>query len=379
MLKGNYYPGKLDDWKYKKPAEVGMDPKVIEEAVKWANENEVKQSRDLVRDRTAALKGRRCDDGKILGPMKNRGGPNGLVIKNGYIVAEWGDTRQIDMTFSATKSYIATCVGLAFDRGMIGSVHDPVKKYVTDGKFDPPHNSKITWHHLLQQTNEWDGTLWDKHYSADAHTDESDIVRDPKEPGTWYEYNDVRVNLIAYSALQVWRRPLPQVLKELIMDPVGASNTWRWYGYDNSWVLLDGQMVQSVSGGGHWGGGLQISARDHARFGYLLLRRGKWEDKQLVSEKWIDMCNTPGDVNPVYGYLWWLNPEHTKEKEATEQLGPGLGRYWKGLPGTPYNSFSARGAGGNWVWVDPDDDLLIVTRWMNEPGTFIRKVLSAIK
>jgi len=262
---------------------------------------------------------------------------------------------------------------------MIGSVHDPVKRYVTDGKFDSPHNSKITWHHLLQQTNEWDGTLWDKHYSADAHTDESDIVRDPEEPGTWYEYNDVRVNLTAYCALQVWRRPLPQVLKELIMDQIGASNTWRWLGYDNSWVLLDGQMVQSVSGGGHWGGGLQISARDHARFGYLLLRRGKWEDKQLISEKWIDMCNTPGDVNPVYGYLWWLNPEHTKEKEATEKLGPGLGRYWKGLPGTPHSSFSARGAGGNWVWVDPDDDLVIVTRWMNDPGTFVRKVLSAIK
>ncbi|HWP02935.1 MAG TPA: hypothetical protein VNL96_05735 [Gemmatimonadaceae bacterium] len=46
-------------------------------------------------------------------------------------------------------------------------------------------------------------------------------------------------------ALQVWRRPLPQVLREYVMDPIGASNTWRWDGYENSWVNVDGQMVQS--------------------------------------------------------------------------------------------------------------------------------------
>ena len=76
------------------------------------------------------------------------------------------------------------------------------------------------------------------------------------EPGTFFKYNDVRVNLLAYSLLQVSRKPLPVVLKEKIMDPIGASTTWRWYGYDNSFVNIDGVMVQSVSGGGHFGGGL---------------------------------------------------------------------------------------------------------------------------
>ncbi len=378
-MKENYYPGRWDDWERKSPEEVGMDPIIIEEAIAFANGSETRMSRDIARDRAAQLKGKRCDDGKILGPIKNRGGVNGLIIRHGYVVAEWGETKRVDMTFSATKSYLSTCVGLAFDEGLIRDIHDPVKEYVTDGNFDSPHNSKITWHHLLQQTNEWDGTLWDKHYSADAHTEESDIVRDPEEPGTYYEYNDVRVNLTALAALHVWRRPLPQVLKEKVMDPIGASNTWRWYGYENSWVTIDGLRMQSVSGGGHWGGGLQISTMDHARFGYLLLRRGKWEDKQLVSEKWIEMATTPSDVNPVYGYMWWLNPEHTKEKEATEKLGPGLGRYWRGLPGTPHTSFCARGAGGNWVWIDPEHDLVIVTRWMDDCGAFIRQVLSAIK
>jgi CubicO group peptidase (beta-lactamase class C family) len=60
------------------------------------------------------------------------------------------------------------------------------------------------------------------------------------------------VNLLAYSLLEVMRKPLPVVLRERIMEPIGASTTWRWYGYDNSFVNIDGQMIESVSGGGHF-------------------------------------------------------------------------------------------------------------------------------
>jgi CubicO group peptidase (beta-lactamase class C family) len=82
------------------------------------------------------------------------------------------------------------------------------------------------------------------------------------------------VNLLAYSLLEVIRKPLPVVLRERIMDPIGASTTWRWYGYDNSFVNIDGQMIESVSGGGHFGGGIFINTLDQARFGLLFLRKG---------------------------------------------------------------------------------------------------------
>ncbi len=167
------------------------------------------------------------------------------------------------------------------------------------------------------------------------------------DPGTYYEYNDVRVNLTALSLLHVWRKPLPQVLRDEVMDPINASTTWRWYGYRNSWLTIDGLQMQSVSGGGHWGGGMHISSRDHARFGYLNLRRGKWKDCKLLSEKWIDMATTPSDVNPVYGYMWWLNPDQQK---------------W---PSGPEISFSAIGAGGNFIWIDQEHDLVVVTRWID--------------
>ena len=84
------------------------------------------------------------------------------------------------------------------------------------------------------------------------------------------------------------------------MDPVRASNTWRWFGYENSWVVLDGSLVQSVSGGGHYGGGLYISAYDMGRFGYLTLHRGKWKDRQLLLTmgRW---ALTPTKPEPTYG------------------------------------------------------------------------------
>jgi CubicO group peptidase (beta-lactamase class C family) len=157
----------------------------------------------------------------------------------------------------------------------------------------------------------------------------------------------VRVNALALATLTVWRRPLPQVLREYVMDPIGASNTWRWYGYETSWIVLDGQLVQSVSGGGHWGGGMMISARDMARFGYLTLRKGKWGDRQILSEDWISMATTPGKANASYGFMnYFLN----------------TGR--RAMPNAPEQAFWHLGAGNNVVYVDPVNDLVIVARWV---------------
>jgi CubicO group peptidase (beta-lactamase class C family) len=167
------------------------------------------------------------------------------------------------------------------------------------------------------------------------------------EPGTNYEYNDVRVNLLAYSLLQVWRKPLPTILKEKIMDPIGASSTWRWYGYENSFVNMDGLMMQSVSGGGHHGGGIFINTLDQARFGLLFLRNGKWKNQQLLSEKWISAVQQPSTANKNYGYMWWLN---TDER-------------WKNISPKVYY---AVGFGGNYIIVDKEHDLLVVTRWMDD-------------
>lgn len=347
-MQNGYYPGAWDDWERKKPEDGGLDPKSVAKAIAIAQTQETtigpRENYPIyIKFRNTA---KRFDDGKVYGPTKPRGGTNGLIIRHGFIIAEWGDTYRADMTHSVTKSYLSTIAGLALDQKLIRNIHDPVKEYVQDGHFDSPHNAQITWHHLLQQTSEWDGTLWAKHYAAG---NPNDVLREPQDPGTYFEYNDVRVNLLALALLQVWRQPLPQVLKRKIMDPIQASCTWRWFGYQNSWITIDGLKIQSVSGGGHWGGGLQICSRDHARFGYLFLRQGKWRNTRLISENWIEMATKPSHHNPSYGYMWWLNTNH------------------QCLPNAPETSYFASGLGGNRIWVDPEDDIVMVLRWMDVP------------
>jgi len=298
---------------------------------------------------------------EIIGPIKPRGGASGLIIRHGYIIAEWGDTRRVDMTFSATKSYLSTVAGLAFDAGLLRSPGDTVSHDVAIDEFHTiPHNTRITWHQLLNQTSEWQGTLWSKPDSADRYNPRTGR-RPVRAPGSTWTYNDVRVNVFALALLHVWREPLPRVLKQRIMDPIGASTTWRWYGYDNSWVDIDGLKMQSVSGGGHWGGGMQISALDHARFGYLFLRNGKWNGKQLISEKWISQATVPTDVRPDYGYMWWLNTNRTPHKAA------------------PASAFWAAGNGGNYIFVDRQNDLLVVLRWTRDFNGVIDRIYAALR
>jgi CubicO group peptidase (beta-lactamase class C family) len=342
-----YFPDA--DWQIKKPEELKMNKVLLDSAVSVALQSENKMERDL---RIANMKSYSREPGyKIIGPMKERGGPAGLVIKNGYIVAQWGDINRVDMTFSATKSYLSTVAGLAVDNGLIKNVNDKVNQYVWDELFEGEHNLKITWHHLLNQSSDWSGSLFGLNDWADRPPKEGGIDdwknRKLLEPGTNYEYNDVRVNLLAYSLLQVWRKPLPVVLKEKIMDPIGASTTWRWYGYENSFENMDGQMMQSVSGGGHHGGGIFINTLDHARFGLLFLRNGKWKNQQLLSEKWITAAIQPSTANKNYGYMWWLNTE----------------QQWKGISAKVYY---AAGFGGNYIIIDKEHELVVVARWMDD-------------
>lgn len=358
---GLYVPGPGDAWEVRAPEEMGMDPALLQAAVDYTLAHETTQIPSdpgvYLRERFEGLPYQ-----DIVGPTAERGGVNGIVVKGGYIVAEWGDTDREDMTFSVTKSYLSTVAGLAYDDGLIRDLSDPIGEYVTDGTFASAHNAQITWHNLLQQTSEWEGTLWEKPDVADRRRG---VDRELQTPGSFWEYNDVRVNLMAYSLLQLFRRPLPEVLKERIMDPIGASGDWRWHGYETSWIEVDGERMQSVSGGGHWGGGLIIDTRDHARFGLLALRDGVWGDQRLLSSDWFARATTPTEIQPNYGYMWWLNT-------GREQF-----------PAAPASVFYANGAGStNIIYVDREHDLVTVTRWVDgaeHVNEFLRLVLAAIQ
>lgn len=347
-----YFPERNATWQERSGSSFNLNEKKLGEAVNFAKNNEYKGSRDL---RIAILKGfEREPFHQILGPTKKRGGPAGIILKNGYIVKKWGDIKRVDMTFSVTKSFLSTVAGLAVDNLLIESTDDKVSSYVWDGTFAGEHNSKISWKHLLQQNSDWSGELWGGKDWADRPPREGGLddwkFRKLNEPGTVMEYNDVRVNVLAYALTHVWRKPAPLVLKEHIMDKIGASTTWRWYGYENAWTVIDGIKMKSVTGGGHSGAGIFISAADMARFGLLFLNNGKWNSEQLLSEAWINEAITPSVPNPNYGYMWWLNEKGD--------------RHWEGLSEDIYY---AAGFGGNFIVIDKANDLVVVTRWL-EPS-----------
>jgi CubicO group peptidase (beta-lactamase class C family) len=389
VASAQYVPSR-SDWERRDPAAVGIDAGRLQEAVAFAEANEAGTDRDQELGQAKSFGREPLGDG--IGPFRVRGGAAGVIVRNGYIVAEWGDISRVDMTHSVTKSFLSTVVGLAWHDGLVHDVDDRAADYMApvdlppgDGEegvdrtafgepdlatlFTSPHNRQITWRNLLQQNSDWAGTLWGKPDWADRPDRDTDnwLDQDRPPPGTRYEYNDTRVNLLALLTTGVWRRPLPEVLRERVMDPIGASTTWRWHGYDNSWIPLDGQWVQAVSGGGHWGGGMFIHALDQARFGLFTLRRGNWGGEQLVADEWFTMSTTPSVPDPGYGFMnFFLNrPDADGNK-----------RY----PSAPDEAYAHLGNGTNMVYVDPAHDLVVVARWM--PGgaidEFLGLVLSSI-
>jgi CubicO group peptidase (beta-lactamase class C family) len=282
-----------------------------------------------------------------IGPLKPHAPANGIILRHGYIVAEWGRTKDVDMTFSVTKTFLSSVAGVAFDKGMIRNIDDRVIDYVQPTPdFLLPHNQPITWDNMLRQTSGWIGTMWGKPWWADRPGLQpwSELVAGPPPVG------------------QQWKRPLPDVLKQYVMDPIGASDDWHWEGYDNSWITLDGNRLHVVSGGGHWGGGMYISARDLARLGLLGLGKGKWGDKQILSDRWVTMARTPSGPNPGYGFCnWFLNTDR------------------KMYPAARADSVAFIGDGANVVFVDYEHDMVAVVRWIDGPQMteFVRLLLAA--
>jgi CubicO group peptidase (beta-lactamase class C family) len=104
-----------------------------------------------------------------------------------------------------------------------------------------------------------------------------------------------------------------------------------------------------------------MNTRDHARYALLMLNKGNWNGKQILSEAWIKDATTPGGAanSPDYGYLWWLNARG-------------------GTRGTPTTSYRASGNGSNTLYIDPENDLVIVWRWHGS-GDFFGRVVASIK
>jgi hypothetical protein len=379
-----YFPS-TSNWEIKSANEVGIDSILLQEAIQFAIANETKVPKDQELAQIVNFYKEPFSDG--VGPFATRKSSSGLIIRKGYIIGSWGDIDYSEQTNSVTKSFLSVVVGLAVEKGLIRSIDDKVGDYVQlIEPYDPEayrkpedlgkshfilpfateHNKKITWNHMLRQTSDWEGTLWGKPDWADRPNDKTQewLNRKRNEPGSVYKYNDTRVNALALAATAVWHKSLPEVLRTNIMEPIGASNSWHWTGYRNSWIVLDGKHIQSVSGGGHFGGGLFINAKDMARFGLLTLRNGNWDGKQLIDSSWMKLSRTPTTANTAYGFMnFFLNTDK------------------KFLPSAPASAYAHIGNGTNMIYVDEVNDLVIVARWIENSklDEVVKRFLNALK
>jgi CubicO group peptidase (beta-lactamase class C family) len=369
-----YFPPAGDNWAAHTPQQEGFDPVKLQAAIAFAVANETKLTPDLdgvidQRDQriTIPLQFAKEPFSDPIGPLTRHAPANGIVIRHGYIVAEWGDVHAVDMTHSATKTFLSSVAGIAFDRHLIRDVNDRVIDYVQPTPdFMLAHNQPITWDEMLRQTSGWVGTMWGKPWWADRPGKEawSELASGPPPVGKEWKYSDVRVNALSLALTYLWKKPLPEVLRQYVMDPIGASDTWHWEGYDNSWVTIDGRRIHVVPGGGHWGGGMFISARDLARMGLLGLNSGLWENRQILSRQWIRMARTPTGPNPGYGYMnWFLNTDR------------------KLFPAARSDSVAFIGNGDNIVFIDYEHDMVAVVRWIDDrqKAEFVRLLESAVR
>ena len=295
---------------------------------------------------------------RLRGPVHARGPQGGVIWQHGRELAAWGEPDRSDLTFSVAKSYLALLAGVAQGQGLLPDEHEPVIARVPGIGFESKHNQAITWAMLLEQTSEWKGSCFGLPDTVDRWRKVSNDPRPaggPKggarplqTPGTYWEYNDVRINQLALALLHLFKRPLPEVFEELILKPLGGGSGFAWRGYDDAWLELPGRgRVQSVPGGTHWGAGVSISARDQARIGQLVLSSGLHAGRQLIPGDWIAKLQQPCAIAPFYGRLVWLN------------------RDGMSFPGASKRSFLMVGAGGNYVWIEPELDAVIVLRWLD--------------
>jgi CubicO group peptidase (beta-lactamase class C family) len=260
-------------------------------------------------------------------------------------------------------------------QGLLPDLHRPVHQQLPGIGFDDSaHNRAVTWDHLLTQTSEWEGTSFGLPDTVDRWRQ---VAQDPRPaggpkggarplqaPGTYWEYNDVRINQLALALLHLFRAPLPAVFLDQVLQPAGGGAGFAWRGYDDAWIDLPGVgRVPSVPGGSHWGGGVSISARDQARIGQHLLDVQQGRRRAALSPGWIGAMAEPSPVAPFYGRLVWLN------------------RGGRAFPGASEQATMMLGAGGHTVWVDPVPDAVVVLRWLDpaHATSVIRQIAAALQ
>lgn len=272
---------------------------------------------------------------EMLAEIERRGLPlhSLLIIRNGAIIGETyyrnqrPDTRHEQ--YSVTKSVASTLVGIAIDQGLIQDVDQPVLSLLPQY---PEMESaglyqQISLEHVLTMTSGLGWSEMDAGFGALYRSDDwpGFMLALPvvEPPGAQFSYCSGCSHLLTAIIENVTEKGVLGFARQNLFEPLGISD-WRWEE-DPDGVPIGG-----------WG--LWLTPRDMAKLGYLFLRQGEWDGRQIVSPEWVVAATnlqTTTDSVRGYGYQWWIDPD-------------GLG-------------FAALGRDGQMVYVRPEADLIVVT------------------
>jgi len=253
------------------------------------------------------------------------------------------DHNSIVTSFSTAKSFVSALVGVAIAEGYIGSVVDPVTKYVPELLTRDPRYKNITLRHLLTMSSgiRYEGgfTPWSDdavtYYSPDLRhaAISSPIVQ---EPGKKFIYNNYNALLMGLVLERATKRPVARYLEEKIWKPLGMEAPGSW--------SLDSEK----DGFEKMESGINGRAIDFAKFGRLFLNSGNWNGRQLIPASWVDestSVDTSTAPVPYYQYFWWVNAR-LKDK----------------------HHFFAAGNHGQYIYMVPEENLLMVRFARTDPN-----------
>lgn len=311
-----------------------------------------------------------------------------VIIHNGYLVAEWYDNWTLTATrfdiWSCTKSFTGTAYGLLFEESRQGrlpggrSVDLETLAYplIPDGfPLSDPRKERITVRHLLTMTS---GIPGEETGIAAIPTQtgigpfEAALGRAPlyyrrwpaprwaatlsTDPGTHWDYSDPAIAHLALIFHHVTGQEMSAFMQERVCSPIGIESlSWDRQG---GGAGLIGPHTNAHTG-------IHVSARELARFGYLMLRQGMWNGQQILPAWWIELAtHSSQEFNPSYGYTWWVNAPGTQ---------------W---PGIPRDAFAASGYRCNRCYVIPSLDLVVVRIGSGPPSwdesAFVSTVADAV-
>jgi len=240
---------------------------------------------------------------------------------------------------SVSKSVASLALGIAIDRGLIGSIDEPIFSFFPElSDLRTPEKERIQLLHALTMSM---GLAWVEATPAtgDEDNDEARMNRAPDPcryvlglaatapAGQEFFYNTGALRLVSAIIRKTTGRPLDEFARATLFEPLGITEV--------EWIRVKGDTDA--------GGGLRLRPRDMAKIGQLVLAGGRWSDRQVVSKAWIETSTAPklkATDDQSYGYLWWLGRSRFNGREIQ----------WVG----------ALGRGGQSIRIVPELDLVVV-------------------